>query len=86
MKISRGGLVIQRPGQEPLALPYVEEQLPEGRLNFSSEANGERVELWIAPQHCADGMSGAIQHLSAELRINGQVQRGCASYGGQRGN
>jgi len=29
-------------------------------------------------------MSGAVQHLSAELRLNGSVLRGCASYGGAR--
>jgi putative lipoprotein len=29
-------------------------------------------------------MSGTVQHLSAELRLNGQVQRGCASIGGAR--
>ncbi|CAD5109239.1 COG3650 family protein [Zestomonas carbonaria] len=86
VKISSGGMVIERPGQPPLALPYVEEQLPEGRFDFSSEANGERVQLWVAPQHCVDSMSGAVHHLSAELRIDGQVQRGCAAYGGQLGN
>jgi len=65
-------------------LPYLEEQLPEGRFNLSSEANGQRLELWLAPQRCVDSMSGAVQHLSAELRLNGEVQRGCASFGGAR--
>ena len=82
--VSNRGLVLDRPGQEPLALPYLEEQLPEGRFNLSSEANGERLELWIAPQRCVDSMSGTVQHLSAELRLNGKVLRGCASFGGAR--
>ncbi|MBM7060513.1 hypothetical protein JQX08_07315 [Pseudomonas sp. UL073] len=86
VRVSQGGMVLERAGQEPQALPFVEEQLPEGRLNFSSEANGERLELWVAPQHCVDAASGAVQHLSAELRINGQVLRGCAHYGAQRGS
>jgi putative lipoprotein len=82
--VSRGGLVLNRPGEAPLALPYLEEQLPEGRLNLTSEANEQRLELWVAPQRCVDSMSGAVQHLSAELRLNGQVMRGCGYFGGAR--
>ncbi|SDI02207.1 putative lipoprotein [Pseudomonas benzenivorans] len=82
--VSGHGLVLNRPGAEPLALPYLEEQLPEGRLNLTSEANGQRLELWLAPQRCVDGMSGAVQHLAAELRLNGQVLRGCGYLGGAR--
>ncbi|TBU94678.1 COG3650 family protein [Phytopseudomonas dryadis] len=82
--VSNQGMVLSGPDRQPLALPYMEEQLPEGRLNLSSEANGQRVELWIAPQHCVDSMSGAVQHMSAELRLNGQLMRGCAYFGGAR--
>ena len=78
------GLVLNRAGQQPLALPYLEEQLPEGRLNLTSEANGQRLELWAAPQRCVDSMSGAVQHMPAELRLNGEVLRGCAYCGGAR--
>lgn len=78
------GLVLLRPAQEPLALPYLEEQLPNGSFSLSSEANGQRLELWLTPEHCADDMSGTIHHLAAELRLNGTVLRGCASYGGAR--
>lgn len=84
LDVSDKGLVLLRPGQPPLALPYLEEQLPEGRFNLSSEANDQRLELWLAPQRCVDSMSGAVQHLSAELRLNDEVQRGCASFGGAR--
>lgn len=82
--VGRQGLVLNRPEQPPLALPYLEEQLPEGRLNFSSEANGQRLELWVAPQRCVDDMSGAVSHLGAELRLDGQVMRGCAHFGATR--
>lgn len=82
--VSGKGLILNRPGQPPLALPYVEEQLPEGRANLTSEANGQRLELWLAPQRCVDSMSGAVQHLSAELRLNGQILRGCGYLGGAR--
>lgn len=86
VNVSGKGMILDRPGQPSLALPYMEEQLPEGRFNLSSEANGQRLELWVAPQRCVDGMSGAVQHLTAELRVDGKVQRGCASFGGARDN
>lgn len=84
LNVTGGGLALFRPGQEPLALPYLEEQLPDGRFNISSEANGQHLELWVAPQRCSDSMDGSVQHLSAELRLDGQVMRGCASLGGAR--
>lgn len=84
LRLNRHGLVLQRPGQEPLALPYLEEQLPGGSYSFSSEANGMKLDLWVAPQRCVDEMSGALRHLSAELRLDGQVLRGCAALGGAR--
>ncbi|HSX88076.1 MAG TPA: hypothetical protein VLG17_08760, partial [Pseudomonas sp.] len=82
--VNAKGLLLDRPGQPLQALPYLEEQLPGGRLNLTSEANGQRLELWITPQRCVDGMSGAVQHLTAELRIDGQVMRGCGYFGGAR--
>lgn len=84
VSVNAKGLVLERPGQEPLALPYLEEQLPDGRFNLTSEANGLRLELWVAPQRCVDSASGAVQFLSAELRSNGKVERGCAYFGGAR--
>lgn len=84
LRVSSQGMVLDRPGQEPLALPYLEEQLPEGRLHLSSEANGQRLGLWLIPQLCRDSMSGAVQHLSAELRLNDEVLRGCGHFGGAR--
>lgn len=84
VKVSGKGMVIERDGQSPLAVPYVEEQLGDGRFNLSSEANNQRIELWVAPQRCVDSSSGSVQHMSAELRIDGQVQRGCGYFGGAR--
>lgn len=78
------GLILERPEHESIVLPYLEEQLPEGRFNLSSDANGQHLELWVAPQRCVDSMSGSVQHLSAELRLDGKVMRGCAYYGGAR--
>ncbi|MDY7561575.1 hypothetical protein QN382_22350 [Pseudomonas sp. 10B1] len=84
INVNGKGLILNRDGKDPVALPYVEEQLPGGRLNLSTEANGQRIELWVAPQRCVDPVSGAVQHLTAELRVNDQVQRGCGYYGGAR--
>lgn len=84
VKVSGKGMVIERDGQAPLAVPYVEEQLGDGRFNLSSEANNQRIELWVAPQRCIDSSTGSVQHMSAELRIDGQVQRGCGYFGGSR--
>ena len=84
VKVSGKGMVIERDGQPPLAVPYVEEQLGDGRFNLSSEANNQRIELWVAPQRCIDSNTGSVQHMSAELRIDGQVQRGCGYFGGAR--
>ncbi|MDR6914880.1 putative lipoprotein [Pseudomonas sp. 3296] len=84
VKVSGKGMVVDRAGQPPLAVPYVEEQLGDGRFNLSTEANNQHIELWVAPQRCTDSTTGSVQHMSAELRINGQVQRGCAYFGGAR--
>ncbi|NTZ94759.1 hypothetical protein FCH79_05395 [Pseudomonas koreensis] len=84
VKVSGKGMVIDREGQPALAVPYVEEQLGDGRFNLSSEANNQRIELWVAPQRCVDSSTGSVQHMSAELRIDGKVKRGCGYFGGSR--
>ena len=84
VKVSGKGMVVDRAGQPPLAVPYVEEQLGDGRFNLSTEANNQHIELWVAPQRCVDSSTGSVQHMSAELRIDGQVQRGCGYFGGSR--
>ncbi|POF43028.1 hypothetical protein B0D71_09035 [Pseudomonas laurylsulfativorans] len=84
VRVSGKGMVVDRAGQPPLAVPYVEEQLGDGRFNLSTEANNQHIELWVAPQRCVDSSTGSIQHMSAELRVDGQVQRGCGYFGGSR--
>ena len=84
MSVTAKGMVLEREGQPPLAVPYVEEQLGDGRFNLMTDANNQHIELWVAPQRCVDSVSGSLQHMSAEVRVNGQVQRGCAAFGGSR--
>lgn len=82
ISITPKGLLLDRPGETPKALPYVEEQLPGERTSFSTEANGQRIELWVAPQRCQE--PSGFTHLSATLHINGQGLRGCAYIGTER--
>jgi putative lipoprotein len=84
LNASGKGMVLEREGQEPFAVPYMEEQMPEGRFNLITDANDQHVELYVAPQRCVDPVTGSVQHLTAELRVNGQVQRGCAYFGAMR--
>lgn len=84
LNVQGKGLVLERPGQAPLAVPYLVEQLPDGRFSISTEANGQRLELWVAPQRCVDPSNGAVTHLRTELRINGVAQMGCGYYGALR--
>lgn len=85
VSVSARGMVLERPGSAPLALPYVEESLPDGSLSFSSEANDQRIELWLAPTRCVDSMSGARSHLHARLMLNGEAPlAGCGALGGAR--
>ncbi|KIH84744.1 putative Lipoprotein [Pseudomonas batumici] len=84
LKASGNGMVLERENQPALVLPYLEEQLGDGRFSLSTEANAQRIELWVAPQPCVDSSTGSVRHLSAELRVNGQVQRGCGYFGGAR--
>lgn len=86
VRITTSGMLLERQGQDPLAIPYLEEQLPGDQTSFSSEANSQRLDLWVAPQRCIDAATGAVSHLTAELRLDDQTLRGCAYYGGARNN
>ncbi|MGY4526047.1 COG3650 family protein [Pseudomonas sp. TE21394] len=86
IKASGKGMVLNRVGKDPLPLPFLEEEVPGGGLTLTSEANSQHVELWVAPQRCLDGATGAVRHLRAELRIDGQTLRGCGYFGGARDN
>ena len=85
VRVTTSGMLLERQGKDPLAVPYLEEQLPGGQTSFSSEANSQRLDLWVAPQRCVDVATGAVSHLTAELRLDDQTLRGCAYYGGARG-
>lgn len=85
VSVSPQGMILERSGAKPQALPYVEERLPDGSMSFTSEANGHRLELWLAPGRCADSQSGALSHLQARLILDGAAPlTGCAAQGGLR--
>ncbi|XEG74076.1 hypothetical protein QA447_07540 [Pseudomonas sp. abacavir_1] len=79
--VNAQGLLLQRPGQPDQVLPYVVESVPGGSSSYSTEANGEKLELWVAPARCVNSMSGAVNNLTAELRLDDKVMRGCAYPG-----
>lgn len=78
------GLVLNQPGEASIALPYIEEQLPDGRYSISSQANHQGLQLWLTPKTCMDSMSGAVYHLTARLKLNQQTLHGCAAFGALR--
>lgn len=80
--VNAQGLLLERPGKPALVVPYVVESVPGGSSSYSTEANGEKLELWVAPARCVNSMSGAVSQMSAELRLDNQVLRGCAYPGG----
>ncbi len=85
MKITTHGFLLERAGKPALALPYIEEKLPNGLYAFSSEANGKRIRLYIAPELCIDSQTVGWYSLRARLSIDDEPpQMGCASFGGAR--
>ncbi len=78
------GLILNQAGEPALALPYIEEQLPDGRFQISTQADQQNLQLWVTPQQCIDSMSGTVYHLSARLQLNQQTFQGCAAFGALR--
>ncbi len=78
------GLIFNQIDQPTIALPYIEEQLPDGRFHISTQANNQNLQLWITPQRCTDDMSGSVYHLNTQLQWNQQTLHGCAAFGALR--
>lgn len=78
------GLIFNQADTPALALPYLEEQMPDGRFHISTQANNQKLQLWITPQQCTDSMSGTVYHLRAQLQWNQQTLYGCATFGALR--
>ena len=78
------GLIFNQMNQASIALPYIEEELGNGRFYISSEANEQNLKLWITPKQCIDSMSGTIYHLQAQVQWNQETLTGCATFGGLR--
>lgn len=82
--LSSQGLLLNQIDQASVALPYIEEQLADGRLIISSQANHQNLQLWLSPNTCIDSMSGAVHHLTARLQLDQQTYHGCAAFGALR--
>ena len=81
IQVNSKGLILQRPDQDPLALPYVQERMPGGGVDISSQANGLSLNLWVAYESCTDGQRWDIYGMRAQLRLNDQLLLGCAYPG-----
>lgn len=79
--IESNGFLLQRLGEPAQAVPYIEEQLPNGNINISATIEGQPLQLWLTEQRCDDSMADNQYHLTAELRIGQNIQRGCAYFG-----
>lgn len=75
--VEPGQLVLERMGEEPIALRYdIVEQSPTERT-FRAEGDGVRIELKAASQLCRDSMSGMAYPRQVRLDINGEAASGC---------
>lgn len=79
--IENNGFLLQRLGEPAQAVPYIEEQLPNGNINISATVDGQPLQLWLTEQPCNDSMADNQYHLTAELRIGQNIERGCAYFG-----
>lgn len=79
--IAPKGLVLERINQAPLVLPYVDERLPDGQMNFATEGNGQKIQLWAAPERCVDEETGEVYSLRTILTVNYQTLQGCGYLG-----
>ena len=82
--ISKQGMLLTRVDTPPLAVPYVEEALPNAHRSYTSQANGKTIELWISPGQCVDAASGMRTTFTAQLLIDQEKvgEAGCAYPGG----
>ncbi|WP_051231486.1 hypothetical protein [Stutzerimonas azotifigens] len=82
LTVTADGMALEREGSAPVVLPYLEEQLPDGTLGLSSEADGQHFEAWVRPARCESAR--LVTSLTAELRVGSERLRGCAYFGGAR--
>lgn len=85
--VSKQGLLLMLADSQPLAVPYVEEALPNAHRSYTSQANGKAIELWVSPGECVDQASGMRTTFTAELIIDQQKvgESGCAYPGATEG-
>ncbi|MCP4331543.1 MAG: hypothetical protein GY785_02715 [Gammaproteobacteria bacterium] len=75
----KGFLLVTDYGQNQTQFPYAEAvsdaQQKTGR--YSSELNGERIDITVTGQSCRDSMSGESFSSQVEINWRGQTLRGC---------
>lgn len=78
-------LMLERVNQQPIGLAYVNERLPDGQMNFSTEGNGQKIDLWVAKERCLDSETNDVYAMRAILTVNYQTFQGCAYVGPSSG-
>jgi len=75
--VEPGQLVLERMGEEPIALRYHLVEQSSTERAFHAEGDGIRITLKAASQLCRDSMSGMPYPRQARLDVNGEVTNGC---------
>lgn len=74
-------LMLERVNQQPIGLAYVDERLPDGQMSFSTEGNGQKIDIWITKERCVDEETEDVYARRAMLTVNSQSFQGCAYVG-----
>jgi len=72
-----GQLILERMGEEPVALRYEMMEHSPMERTFRAEGDGMRVSLRAAAQLCRDSMTGLPYPRQVRLTINGEDFQGC---------
>lgn len=72
-----GQLVLERMGEEPVALRYETAERSSTGRTFKAEGDGLLVSFKLAAQLCRDSMTGMPYPRQVRLEVNGEMYRGC---------
>jgi uncharacterized membrane protein len=76
---SRGFLLVTGYGEDRVEFPYVEPQVnqAERTTRYTSQLNGEAIDITIKGEECSDSMSGETFSSKVEVSWRGETLRGC---------
>jgi uncharacterized membrane protein len=76
---SRGFLLVTGYGEDRVEFPYVEPQVnqAERTTRYTSQLNGEAIDITIKGEECSDSMSGETFSSKVEVSWQGKMLSGC---------